>query len=950
MAALQRKTVTVVFCDVTGSTAMGESTDPEAMRALLARYFERMKAILESHGGSVEKFIGDAVMAVFGVPQVHEDDALRACRAAAEMRAAFPEIGLEAKIGINTGEVVTGTEERLVTGDAVNVAARLEQAAQPGEILLGDETLALVRDAVGTEEVEPLELKGKSEPVGAYRLLDVRDAPERVHESAFVGRSHELGTLLQAWSRVSAEERCELVTVIGNAGVGKSRLTAELASSLDARTVRGRCLSYGEGITYFPVVEVLKQFPGLPSDPVAAESLRALLGEGVGGTSPDEIAWAFRKLLEEHAPLVCVFDDIQWGEETFLDLVEHVALLSSAPILMLCLARPDFIERRPEWPVTLRLEPLPETDAQELIPATLPAELRERIAHAAGGNPLFLTEMAAMAAGAGGAVPVPPNLQALLAARLDQLDTEERSVLERGAVEGEIFHRGSVQALSANGTVVPRLAGLVRKEMIRPDRAQLPGDDAFRFRHLLIRDTAYDSLPKATRAELHERFAGWLEELGVQLVEVDEVLGYHLEQAARYKEELGQVDQALAKRAGERLAEAGRRAMARGDRRGAAPLFERSLALTRPWGFDAQVEIELADAQIAPSETAAVAQAAARRARDAGDGLAEAVALIVAAEARVQRGHEDAVDELERRCLESIPLLEQAGDHFGLGRVWFGYGFGICNLNGRLEEWAHAAEQTLVHWRIAGVSVPGLAGLPTALLYGPRPADEALQAIDAELGGAATNVSVNLRRAGLLAMLGRFDEAWAVAGPAAERAREMNGDDRGDFALAEIASLAGDHETAAYWFRRSCDAFEQHGNRSLVSSYAPKLARELCWLGRHDEAEPLAELGRELGDERDYVTQLSWRQAMALVCSERGEHAEAERLAREALAVAEGTDGLSDQGEAFYYLAVVLEGSGRRGEAAQALEQALDRYERKKNLAMVAQVKPRLEELRARVP
>ena len=436
MAALQRKTVTILFCDVTGSTAMGESTDPEAMRGLLARYFERMKGILESHGASVEKFIGDAVMAVFGVPQVHEDDALRACRAAVEMRDALPELGLQARIGMDTGEVVTGTEERLATGDAVNVASRLQHAAQPGEILIGDETFRLVHDTVETEEVEPLELKGKAAPVQAHRLLDVRDAPERVHESAFVGREQELETLRETWRKVLAEERCEVVTVIGNAGVGKSRLTAELVSSVQARWVRGRCLSYGEGITYFPVAEVLKQLDAVPSDATAAAALRSLLGESGTITSADEIAWAFRKLLEEQAPIVCVFDDIQWGEETFLDLIEHVALLSSAPILLLCLARPDFVERRPEWPVSLRLEPLPDADAEALIPASLPAELRSRITHAAGGNPLFLTEMAAMAADTGADVLVPPNLQALLAARLDQLEEPERAVLERGAVEG----------------------------------------------------------------------------------------------------------------------------------------------------------------------------------------------------------------------------------------------------------------------------------------------------------------------------------------------------------------------------------------------------------------------------------------------------------------------------------------------------------------------------------
>ena len=379
----QRKTVTVLFCDVTGSTALGESTDPEALRALLARYFERMKGIVESHGGTVEKFIGDAVMAVFGVPQLHEDDALRACRAAVEMRDALPELGVKGRIGVNTGEVVTGTEERLATGDAVNVAARLEQAAQPGEILLGAETLALVSDAAEIEAVEPLELKGKAERVAAYRLAAVREEVERRHASAFVGREPELGTLLESWQRARDEERCALVTIVGDPGVGKSRLAAEFLAHMDATIVRGRCLSYGEGITYWPVVEVLRQLDAFPSDPAVAAPLRSLLGKTQEPTSADEIAWAFRKLLEERArerPLVCLLDDIQWGEETFLDLVEQVELLSTgAPLLLLCLARPELAQRRPQWPVDLRLEPLPVADIDALIPPSFPDELRERI-------------------------------------------------------------------------------------------------------------------------------------------------------------------------------------------------------------------------------------------------------------------------------------------------------------------------------------------------------------------------------------------------------------------------------------------------------------------------------------------------------------------------------------------------------------------------------------------
>jgi len=293
------------------------------------------------------------------------------------------------------------------------------------------------------------------------------------------------------------------VTVVGDAGVGKSRLVAEALDSLDARVVRGRCLPYGEGITYWPVIEVVKQLAALPSDPAAAVAVRSLLGESDQGTSADQIAWAFRKLLVEQAPLVVVFDDIQWGEETFLDLVEAAALLTGdAPILLLCMARPELLERHPAWPGTLRLEPLSDDEADQLIREEVTGELHERIAHAAGGNPLFISEMLAMAREQED-VEVPPTLKALLAARLDQLDEPERRVLERGSIEGELFHRGGVQALAPEEPqVTARLTALVRRGLVRPDRAQLAGDDGFRFRHLLIRDAAYDSLPKSVRAEL----------------------------------------------------------------------------------------------------------------------------------------------------------------------------------------------------------------------------------------------------------------------------------------------------------------------------------------------------------------------------------------------------------------------------------------------------------------
>jgi class 3 adenylate cyclase/tetratricopeptide (TPR) repeat protein len=929
-----RKVVTVLFCDVVGSTALGESVDPEALQGLLARYFERMKEIVESHGGTVEKFIGDAVMAVFGVPVAHEDDALRACRAAVEMREALPELGVEGRIGVNTGEVLTGTEERLATGDAVNVAARLEQAAEPGEVLVGAQTLALVAAAVDTGEARLLALKGKSEPVAAHPLAAVREAEERSHASRFVGREREVQQLAAAWERAVAESRCELVTVVGDPGVGKSRLVAETLAGLGARIARGRCLPYGEGITYWPVVEVVKQLDALPGDEQAARAIGSLLGESETTVGTDEIAWAFRKLLEEQAPLVVCFDDIQWAEETFLDLVESTALLSrDCPLLLVCMARPEVLDRRPGWPVTLRLEPLPAKEAGELVGAAIPDGVRERIVQASGGNPLFVTEMVALA-GEDGDVEVPATLRALLAARLDQLDEAERKVLERGAVEGELFHRGTVQALAPEEfEVTSRLAALVRRELVRPDRPQLPRDDAYRFRHLLIRDAAYDALPKATRADLHARFADWLEEHGTDLVELDEILGYHLEQASRYRAELGQPDPALGERAGSRLAAAGRRALLRGDKRAAVVILDRALTLLRPARLDVMLELDLAEAQPTAPQAAAVAEAATERARQEGDVAGEAVAHVVAALNRMFTGEVE-VDELEALALAALPLLEEARDHRGLAHVWHALGYGVANMRGRFEDSARAAEKALEHWRLADVRRSDPGALDMALAVGPRPAEEALEALDAALPENPHPVWLGFR-AWLLGMQGRLDEAETLGAYASERALELTGTyGTTDWTRAEIAALAGDHARAAGHLERMCGHQEDEGLVAMLSTFAPRLGLELCELGRFDEAERLALKGRELGEEYDAYTQALWRQVLARVGAHRGELAEGERLAREAVAVIDETDGLILQAAAREALAKVLETSGRVSEAREALEEALERYERKGHVVL----------------
>ena len=914
--------------------------DPEALQGLLARYFERMKGIVESHGGSVEKFIGDAVMAVFGVPVVHEDDALRACRAAVEMRDALPELGVEGRIGVNTGEVLTGTEERLATGDAINVAARLEQAAEAGEVLLGAQTLRLVAPAVEVGEERLLELKGKSEPVAAHPLLAVQEAPERSHASRFIGRERELAKLVDAWERALAGPGCQLVTVVGDAGVGKSRLVAEALDSLDARVVRGRCLPYGEGITYWPVIEVVKQLAALPSDPAAAVAVRSLLGESDQGTSADQIAWAFRKLLVEQAPLVVVLDDIQWGEETFLDLVEAAALLTGdAPILLLCMARPELLERHPAWPGTLRLEPLSDDEADQLIREEVTGELHERIAHAAGGNPLFISEMLAMAREQED-VEVPPTLKALLAVRLDQLDEPERRVLERGSIEGELFHRGGVQALAPEEPqVTARLTALVRRELVRPDRAQLAGDDGFRFRHLLIRDAAYDSLPKSVRAELHERFADWLVS-HTELVELDEIVGYHLEQAVGYRRELGKPVEELAERAAERLAASGRRALWREDRRAARALFERALELTRPFRLDVLLEVDLAATLfIEDSRRAAeIVEAAAERAAAEGDATGEVFARAMFGYHRFNL-NECTPDELETLLLRALPLLEREADHAALVYVWEVFAVSVTNARQQWADSARASRRALEHARLAGQQRTGLFWIELALGLGPTPAAEALAQLDELLPATPWPFSL-FTRAWLLAMLDRFDEAVPLARDSNERLRELDGRRIGEIRLAEIARMAGDHQAAAGHLQTLCAWLEEREQYGLLGTYVCLLGRELCALGRFDEAEALAHRGRELAAD-DNIDSGLWRQVQARVLAHRGEHSEAERLAREAVARVEESDNLPWQGDAWCELAEVLEAAGRR-DAAIAWREAHDRYERKGIIPLARRVRERL--------
>ena len=707
------------------------------------------------------------------------------------------------------------------------------------------------------------------------------------------------------------------------------------------------------------MIEVVNQLGPLSAEDPATMPLRSLVGKSEEGTSADEIAWAFRKLLERQAQeseLICVLDDLHWGDETFLDLVEHfVDLARDAPILLLCLARAELLDRRPSWAArkrnatTLQLEPLDATQTDQLLNVLGVRErgLRGRIIAAAEGNPLFVEEMVALVRESGQLeLSMPPTIHALLAARLDQLDTSERNVLERAAVEGRIFHRSAVQALGDDQPhLTGRLVTLVRKELLEAEPTQLPDDEAYRFRHLLIRDVAYQAIPKTERAEMHQRFALWLDQRRGGLVELDELVGHHLEQAARYQREAGRPDVVLAERAGKRVAAAGRRALWRGDSPAAEGLLRRALGLLRPTQLDISLELDFASAQPTPREAAAIAEAAAERAATVANQQGEAVARAVAAFHRLLAGEVD-VDGLETMVHAALPLLDEREDHASLVHMWVALGYGVANARCRFADWAEAAEQALNHARLAGQRPAHLFSLDLSLVLGPTPADEAVRTLDAVLP-ETPHPQPLLFRAELLAMLGRFDEAWQSALEASERLREVTaGADGGESALAEIARLSGDYDRAASHLRRFCDFLTAHGQHALLSTFAPMLGRMLCQLGRYEEAEPQARLGRELGEEHDIATQALWRQVQALVDANHGRHAEAEALAREASAIIERTDALNNQGAALKDLAEVLICSGRREEALDALARALERYSRKMNLAAVAQTRARIATLR----
>jgi len=1018
-----RKTVTVVFSDVVGSSGLGERLDPEQLRQVMSRYYEMASAALSRHGGRVEKFIGDAVVAVFGIPLLREDDALRAVRAASELHAGLGALNAELqrdfgvtlnlRTGLNTGEVVVGDAvagQDIALGDVVNVSARLEQMAAPGETLLGDATYRLVRDAVTVELLAPLMLKGKGIAVSAWRLLAVKPGAAghaRRLDAPMVGRARELTLLREAFERTVAADTSHVVTLLGPSGVGKSRMIRELLTRVrgSATVLRGQCLAYGEGMTYWPLVDVVHQAAGasVTDDPGEVrrkiralipgpdqESVAGKLGVLLGDTDPDvdvgDLTDAMHRLLSVLAarrPVIVVLDDLHWAEGSLLDLLERLGdWLRDAPILLCCLARPELLELRPGWgggrinATTLLLEPLTPEESAALVHNLLgraegAADVRERIIAAAEGNPLYLEELLGMLIDDGlltrvedrwaatadlSKVEVPPSISALLAARLDGLPARERAALERASVVGNVFDRAAVVALSPLDDpreITQDLLNLVRKELIRPGSSTLLGESALRFRHLLMRDAAYNSLSKRERADLHERCAGWLSAtLSGRLTEVEEIIGYHLEQASRYRTGLGPPDtktSELAEQAAVHLLAAGRRAFGRRDMPAAVNLLSRGGALVpRDSSMRLEVLPDLAACHVEMGEFDA------------------AESLLGEAEAGAQRRGDDQLLGSAHRVRSVLRLLLRRG----------GGGDPVestapAAIAAGAAGWTLMADVTMLPRRdssggsehrtdpdgavitaSAPESAPQLDAYAMSALLGPTPVRTAIEQYTNQLRDDDRNLTGSVRvlaaLAALTAMEGQFDQARSHLAEARSILEQLGLRVRAlalVYLTGFIELLAEQPGAAEEQLRRGCEECERMGERHVLGSLLALRAQAAYALGKYTEAVELAEAGEDAsgGDEIVHVCALSAR-AKALARLDRPEQAGA--LAERAVTLAP-KELLIVRADALRDLAEVLEVGGHRVEAARAAQEALDLYSRKGNVVAAKGTAGTLARLRA---
>lgn len=989
----ERKTVTAVHVRVAVAAEDGDQLDPEVLRRVLTRAFGEVTNAVEAHEGTIETTSGDAVTAVFGLPLLHEDDARRAVRAAAQIQSRLADgdwpARLDVRIGVATGPVVTGGNpaglQLRATGEPLTVSARLAQEGKPGETIL-DETTRRSAQAAERER-------------GRFA-------------SPMVGRDRERRRLNDAFEQAVGDNSCQLFTVLGTAGVGKSRLVQEFLEGIAERALvaRGRCLPYGEGITFWPLLEAIKEVAELddtaaveenrarlvalledePEPELVAQRVTEIIGMAEAKAGVEESFEAARKFLEalgRQRALVVVFDDVHWAESTFLDLVEHLADWSrGAPILLLCMARPELLEVRSSWAggklnaTTVLLEPLSDSECMELVSNLMGEDeladrLEQRIAEAAEGNPLFVEEMLSMLIDDGllvaengrwavvgdlAAVPVPPTIHALLAARLDQLDDGERAVLERAAVEGKIFHRGSIETLTSSDrrSLVPGdLGALVRKELIRPDRPVFAGEDAYRFRHLLIRDAAYESIPKSVRADLHERHAEWLGEKARERgAEYDEILGYHLEQAYRFRAELGEIDErarVLGRRAAERLGAAGKRAFARLDAPAALNLMSRATALL-PNDDPLRVDLIPNVRAIQGAADLGWADAILQEAIASGDARLRAHAL-------VQRGFlrlffldsEVTAEELIGVAEDAIAVFEKGGDELGLARAWRLVAQAqYLARQGRLS--AEAAEKALEFARRSGDRFEQLEiveWLGIALVLGPTTGMDGAAICQRLLDQAEGDPRQKLTIIGTLAYMvgiqGRASEAEELIAEGRELANRLD-ETAWLFPVLHAFYMAwlSDPVTAERDLRPVYEGLKKIGEQSHFCSISTMLAQAVYAQGRYDEAEILSREAERSTRPNDVHSHIIWRGTKAKVLARRGDLVAAVELARAAVEYAETSDFLHSHAGALTDLAEVLALAGRAEDAASAIDAAIGLHEQKGNILALAQTRALLEGLR----
>jgi class 3 adenylate cyclase/tetratricopeptide (TPR) repeat protein len=992
----RRKTVTILFADLVDFSSLAVELDPEVLRGVLNAYFDVVRTVVERHGGTVEKFIGDAAMAAFGIPEVHEDDALRAVRAASELQEALGElhsqhgVELELRVGVNTGEVLTAdpsSGESFATGGAVVLATRLQEAAQPGETLVGETTYKLVRDAATAEAVEPIELGRVLGRVPAFRFLGFEDdaAGLQLRRTApLVGRADELARLRALFAGVQSERRSRVVTLLGEAGIGKTRLAAELVSSAGATVLVGRCAPYGEGASYLPLVQAVRQavptrvrasvaslLAGDENAELVAQRIAELIGDAEGTASTGELFWAVRRFFEALArkrPVLLVFDDVHWAEPTLLDLIEYLsAWAPEAPVLVLCIARPEVLEKRPGWADAnaIRLDPLSADESARLVEelAEVPHDVRSRIVDVAEGNALYLEQLLAYVVEdeASEAIEsLPPSIDALLASRIERLEPEERAVLERAAVVGKEFTRSSVLHLTPPDHLPIGdgcLATLRRKGLILAlPLPQSDDNDSFRFYHALIRDVAYAGITKETRAELHERHATWL----AQRDGLDEIIGYHLEQAHRYRSELrpGEPGLAgLAQRAGEHLANAGLRAFKRADTSAAVSLLGRAVALL-PSDDPRRLEAlcELGNAQHGAGDVAAgeaTLGEAVARAQEAADRRFELRARMERSYLRLFTDREADVTELFKLAHDANPVFEQLGDDRALGRTWRHIGYARGSMEGRCAEWLEASERALVYYRRSGWSAAGCLGsIGAALYYGPTPVPEGVDRCEELL----TETTDRLGTANVLTFLGglhaladRFEDGFAFLAEANTIYREIDAlymqMDDNSRVLGRTHRLAGDSEAAERVFRECGETFERVGNAAGLASVAAELGQSLYAEQRYSEASDWCRLAEKSAPSGDVAAQFAWRGLRGRLLAREGLIAEGETLAVDAIRIAEQTDALTHHGEALLDLAEVLRLGERHAEAAARIEEALALFDAKENAASARLARSLLAEL-----